>query len=168
MRSTGARNAARIVLLILCGAGAHASEPDAKAPQAVTYSQSFEDRYWRRTSCDDVLPDDAPTEPLRVSESPKKLRRAELLRTNGGIVPYDKSQARLTVYGFGDARQCFAAKGFRTVSVRWFGESILLLEQNLGHIVSTEAVYDLASGAWLMRRTISYNKSLMHMRPTPQ
>ncbi|MEO0423025.1 MAG: hypothetical protein AAF184_11850 [Pseudomonadota bacterium] len=125
----------------------------------VSYGSNFAERYWFEASCSDQIPEDEPTEQVRQYESPQGAWVAELTRTVGSIVPYERAQARLRVRAFDGRTVCLKTQDFRSLEVSWFGEDILLLNQNLGHVVGTEEIYDLQESSWLVQRTISYHKA---------
>ncbi|MEM1438190.1 MAG: hypothetical protein AAF545_06150 [Pseudomonadota bacterium] len=125
---------------------------------SVRYSNSFSERYWQVTGCDDVLSEALPVEPPRSFKSRSGLRTAVLVRTNGGKIPYDRAEARLTIDGPNMDSICLKTAQFRNLSVHWNGDGVVFLFQGLGHIVGTEELFDVENKTWLLQRTASYVK----------
>jgi hypothetical protein len=72
-------------------------------------------------------------------------------------VTYDRETAYIEVTG----KQLFPlyieVKNFRTVSLSWATDRILVIRQDMGHIAAIEEVIDVVDRKWLSQQSVIYN-----------
>ena len=122
----------------------------------VRFSDQFSDRWWSQVSERPELLDEVPLYPERTVDSPSGESSARLVRTDGTRIPYEESVAYIHIESaFGEPVH-FVSTGFRSVQIAWISESVISLNKDLGHVVTTEEIFDLSTRQWLVQRTVHH------------
>ncbi len=124
---------------------------------AVTYSDSFQDRYSEIVETSRQFGAGTPLEgKIRHVRSPLEISTASILRTDGAKVPYEDAEAHILIETEQGPHVYVIVKGFRSVSVSWIGERFLLIKRDIGHVAGIEEIFDLVERKWLIQQSVHY------------
>ena len=95
--------------------------------------------------------------PVAITSEPFKHRKATLQRSDGSKVPYEEAIGVITVESRLEKKeQYLLLRRFRNIEMRWLNDRLLLIDINIGHTTSVDAIFDAESGRWLDRHAETY------------
>lgn len=147
------------LLILLCvGLCVLAGEYEEQHKQVppLRYHDDFKD-YYPKLSHSYTLDGLPLLDPVVVLDN-RQTAKATIIRTDGGVIPYEKSLSNVTIEGVDIKPLHVSIKGFRVIRAKWVGSNLLYLDINIGHIASVECVLDVRKRQWIYSKSISYNK----------
>jgi hypothetical protein len=72
-------------------------------------------------------------------------------------VTYDRETAYIEVTGKRFVPLYIAVKNFRTISLSWATDRILVIQRDMGHVAAIEEVIDVVDRKWLSQQSVSYD-----------
>jgi len=120
------------------------------------YSDFFSDRYSQVVSGPLSFPKNTPLEARVDRFSPQKTGQAIVLRTDGTQIPYEDEVAHISVISEIADPSFIVTKDFRTITVQWVSERLLLIRRDIGHVAGIEELYDVIDKKFLIQKSIQY------------
>jgi hypothetical protein len=124
---------------------------------SLNYGQELKEYYSRILSSRPEFAPDIPLEPEFKSVSPFGFVTAVLTQTDPTKVTYNRETAYIEVTGKRLVPLYIEVKNFRTVSLSWATDRILVIRRDMGHIAAIEEVIDVVDRKWLSQQSVSYD-----------
>jgi len=132
-------------------------------PEFLTrYTDSFKEYYAEILDKEFILPRNHPVGELKSIKSPTGIWRAEIVHSNAGIVPYDKTKATMVIKKYDGKKRYVKCERFRTITVKWINDRLLYILCDLGHVASVGQIFDVERNEWIYQKgeTYYYNEEL--------
>ncbi len=124
---------------------------------SIKYGQELKEYYSTVLSSRPVFAPGTPLEPALTSTSPFGFATAVMTQTDPTKVTYDRETAYIEVTSERFVPLYIAVKYFRTVSLSWATDRILVIQRDLGPAAAIEEVIDIVDRAWLSQQSVSYD-----------
>jgi hypothetical protein len=147
------------VAVFVIGAGAATTDE----PQFLTaYTDSFKEYYARILTKEFIFPKDHPVRELKSIKSPTGIWRAEIVQSDTGTVPYDKTKAAIVIKRYDGEKRYVKCERFRTITVQWINDRLIYILCDLGHVASVGQILDVEKNEWIYQKgeTYYYNEEL--------
>lgn len=136
-----------------------AAAPQVAEPSfSVYYSDTFSEWYSQILIEEPSFESGTPVIPAETIRSRLGTSKAEIVQTDAVQVPYDQSLAFITVTTELGAPIHIRTSRFRSVTLSWVGESLLVVTRDVGHVAGIEEIFDLDQRRWLLQRSLFYEK----------
>lgn len=132
-------------------------------PEFLTrYTDSFKEYYAEILDKEFILPRNHPVGELKSIKSPTGIWRAEIVHSNAGIVPYDKTKATMVIKKYDGKKRYVKCERFRTITVKWINDRLLYIFCHLGHVAIVGQIFDVERNEWIYQKgeTYYYNEGL--------
>jgi hypothetical protein len=126
------------------------------APAQLSYSNMWKQYYSRIVEKAPEFPAGIPVEPTVTIPSPMGYGSAALVSTDAVKVPYDQEEAHIAIRSKYFPPVYLKVKFFRTVTLIWITERIVLIDRDIGHIAGIEEILDVIDRRWLSQQSVSY------------
>jgi hypothetical protein len=124
---------------------------------SLNYGQELKEYYSRILVSRPEFAPDIPLEPGLTSNSPFGFATAVVTQTDPTKVTYDRETAYIEVTGKQLVPLYIEVKNFRTVSLSWATDRILVIRRDMGHTAAIEEVLDIIDRKWLSQQSVSYD-----------
>jgi len=124
---------------------------------SIRYDDSFfKDHYSRIVPQQATFASGTPLLPADTSGSPNRFATAIVTQTDPVKVTYDQELAHIQITGESIRPLYLEVKNFRTVSLSWATDRILVIERDIGHEAGMEEVIDIVDRRWLSQKALLY------------
>jgi hypothetical protein len=142
------------VAMVFIGAGAAVTDE----PQFLTdYTDSFKEYYAAILDKEFVLPKDHPVWELKSIKSPTGIWRAEIIQSDTGVVPYDKTKAAIVIKKYDGKKRYVKCERFRTIKVQWINDRLLYILCDIGHAAGAGQIFDVETNKWIYQKGEMYH-----------
>jgi hypothetical protein len=154
--SSEVHDAMRLTLLIPLAAILFAiNTPACDTEGSVDYSADQFQEYYPKIGAKVKLDGLELEKPIVVSSD--QCRKATVIRTCGDKYGYQNQKCLITFAGKGlDKPRIVSVANFRTVDVSWITGKLVLIDVNIGHVASTQSIYDVEKSAWVYQESLQY------------
>ena len=123
----------------------------------VRYDETFfKDHYSRIVPQQATFASGTPLLPVDTSRSPNRFATAIVTQTDPVKITYDQELARIQITGESIRPLYVEVKNFRSVSLSWATDRILVIERDIGHEAAMEEVIDIVDRRWLSQKALLY------------
>lgn len=122
----------------------------------ISYTQTFKEYYSRIRTKPDTFPAQTPVLPRVVSTSPNRFATAVLEQTDPVKVPYDQETAHIRVTGDDIEPLYITTRFFRSISLHWATDRILVIKRDIGHVAGMEEAVDVVDHKWLSQHGATF------------
>jgi len=144
------------VAVFVIGVGAPAMDE----PAFLTgYTDSFREYYAAILDKEFVLPKDHPVRELKSVKSPTGIWRAEIVQSDTGVIPYDKTQATIVIKKYDGQKRYVKCERFRTIKVQWINDRLVYLLCDIGHVAGVGQIFDVETNKWIYQQGETYYRN---------
>ena len=123
----------------------------------VVYDDAFfNDHYSRIVRERPTFASGTPLLSADTSRSPNGFATATITQTDPIKIPYTEETAHIEVTGEDIDPLYIEVKNFRSVSVSWATDRILVIKRDIGHVAAMEEVIDIVERRWLSQKALFY------------
>jgi hypothetical protein len=127
------------------------------ASAGVRYDETFfKDHYSRIASRQETFANGTPLLPVDTTRSPNRFATAIVTQTDPVKITYDQELARIQITGESIRPLYLEVRNFRSVSLSWATDRILVIERDIGHEAAMEEVIDIVDRRWLSQKALLY------------
>jgi hypothetical protein len=124
---------------------------------SLNYGQELKEYYSRILGPRPEFAPDTPLKPELMSSSPFGFAAAILTQTDPTRMTYDRETAYIEVTGKRLVPLYIEVMIFRTFSLSWATDRILVIRRDMCHIAAIEEVIDVVDRKWLSKQSVSYD-----------
>lgn len=128
----------------------------ASASAQISYSDTLKEHYSRIVNTPLKFAAGVPLEPPVLVPSPRAYGSASLMRTDGVKVPYESEEAHIAITSQFFPPLYVEVKFFRTVTLTWLTERLILIHRDIGHIAGIEEVLDVIDRRWISQQSLIF------------
>ena len=144
-----------LVAAIVIVAGAAMDEPQF----LTSYTDSFREYYATTLEREFVLPEGHPVRELKSVKSPAGIWRAEIVQSDTGVVPYDKTKATIVIKKYDGKKRYVKCERFRTIKVQWINDRLLYIQCDIGHAAGVGQIFDVETNKWIYQQGETYYRN---------
>lgn len=144
------------VAVVVVGAGAAATDE----PGFLTsYTDSLKEYYGAILEREFVLPKDHPVHELKSVKSPTGIWRAQIVQSNTGVVPYDKTKAAIVIKKYDGKKRYVKFEKLRTIKLQWINDRLLYIQCDIGHVAGVGQIIDVETNKWIYQQGETYYRN---------
>ena len=142
--------------VLVLGAGAAVTDEPAFL---TSYTDSFKEYYGAILDKELVLPKDHPVRELKSVKSPTGIWRAEIVQSDTGVIPYDKTKAAIVIKKYDGKKRYVKCERFRTIKVQWINDRLVYLLCDIGHVAGVGQIFDVETNKWIYQQGETYYRN---------